>query len=182
MGSLTYTMITSADGFTADADGRFDWAVPTASIHRHVERLTATLSGQIYGPRMWETMKVWRDIRPGDGGDYGELEQEMYSFAETWRAIPAHVFSRGEGKPLTGDVLRKLKAASDGTLSIAGPGLAAVALREGLVDEVARYVVPVAVGGGTPWWPTGVRSDLVLLANEVLDAGWVYQQYRVSYC
>ena len=67
MGSLVYLMITSADGYTADADGNFDWAVPTPALHAHAERFTRGLSGQIYGPRMWETMRVWRDIRPGDG-------------------------------------------------------------------------------------------------------------------
>jgi len=179
MGVLTYLMITSADGYTADAQGRFDWATPTPTIHAHVERFTRGLSGQIYGPRMWETMKVWRDIRPGDGGDYGELADVMYQYGETWRSIPTHVFNRREGNPLTGDALRELKAASGGTLSIGGPGLAAVALREGEVEEVARYIVPHAAGGGTPWWPVGLDADLELLDEESVDAGWVYLRYRV---
>jgi dihydrofolate reductase len=179
MGRLAYLMITSADGFTAGPDGTFDWSLPTPVIHRHVGEITKTLAGEIYGARMWETMKVWQDIRPGDGNDYGELAEAMYEYGEIWRSMPHHVFSRSRGKPLTGEALRELKAASGGTLGIAGPTLAAVALRLGEVDEVARYVVPHATGGGTPWWPEGLEADLELIESEAVDAGWVYLRYRV---
>jgi len=97
-----------------------------------------------------------------------------------WRSTPKHVFSRAEGKPFTGEALRELKAASDGILSISGPGLAAVALREGEVDEVARYIVPVCLGGGTPWWPGGVRASLELLDQQVLTGGWMFLRYAVK--
>lgn len=90
------------------------------------------------------------------------------------------MFSRAEGKPFTGEALRELKAASDGILSISGPGLAAVALREGEVDEVARYIVPVCLGGGTPWWPGGVRASLELLDQQVLTGGWMFLRYAVK--
>jgi dihydrofolate reductase len=179
MGSLVYLMITSADGYTADADGNFDWATPTPALHAHAEHFTRGLSGQIYGPRMWETMRVWEDIRPGDGQDYGDMAEVMYSYGEAWRSLPTHVFDRSQGNPLTGDRLRELKAASGGPLSIGGPGLAAVAVREGEVDEVARYVVPHVTGGGTPWWPRDVGARLELIGHERVDAGWVYLRYRV---
>lgn len=179
MASLTYLMITSADGYTARPDGTFDWYMPTPTFHHHVEKFTRGLSGQIYGPRMWETMKVWNDITPGDGNDYGELAQEMYQYGETWRALTTHVFSRADGNPLTREALRELKAASDGELSIGGPGLAEVALGWGEVDEVARYVVPYASGGGTPWWPLGLEARLELTDCENVDSGLIYLRYRV---
>jgi len=179
MGRLIYTMITSADGFTTSPDGTFEWAVPTPTIHRHAGENTAALAGEIYGPRMWETMKAWQDIRPGDGQDYGDLAAVMYEFGEIWRAIPHHVFSREQGKPLTRDALRELKESSDGDLGIAGPGLAAVALELGEVDEVARYVVPCTTGGGTPWWPHGIAARLELVHHEVLDAGWLFERHLV---
>jgi hypothetical protein len=179
MATLTYMMTTSADGFTTSPDGTFGWSMPTPSIHRHAAALSRDLAGEIYGPRMWETMKVWEDIRPGDGGEYGELTDALYEFAEQWRAMPHHVFNRAEGNPLTLEKLRELKAASGGELSISGPGLAAVALEWGEVDEVARYVVPVTTGGGTPWWPRGVSATLDLIDEELLEAGWVYMRYRI---
>ncbi len=179
MATLTYLMITSADGYTADSDGDFSWGEPSPVFHRHVETFTRGLAGQIYGPRMWDTMRVWQDITRGDGNDYGELAEEMYQYGETWRALPTHVFSRAEGKPLTQEALRELKAASDGELTIGGPGLAAVALQWGEVDEVARYVVPYATGGGTPWWPLGLSSKLESIAQEDVDGTWSYLRYRV---
>ena len=54
----------------------------------------------------------------------------------------------------------KREAARD--LSIGGPGLAAEALRAGLVDECHLLLTPVAVGGGTAALPPGLRVDLEL--------------------
>jgi len=180
MATLTYLMTTSIDGFTTGPDGEFDWAMPTPAAHRHAQELVSRLAGEIYGPRMWETMRVWEDIRPGDGADFGELTEAMYDYGELWRSMPHHVFSRAEGKPLTGEILRELKASTQGELSISGPGLAAVALREGEVDEVGRYIVPHATGGGTQWWPEGLEAELELIAHEHVDAGWIYLRYRVT--
>jgi dihydrofolate reductase len=179
MATLTYLMVTSVDGYTTSPDGTFDWSEPSEANHRHAAAFASGLAGEIYGPRMWETMRVWQDIRPGDGNDYGDLAGVMYEYGELWRSKPHHVFSRAEGKPLTREALRELKAASDGELGISGPGLAAEALRWGEVDEVARYVVPHVTGGGTPWWPLGLDADLELTDHQELDAGWVFLRYRV---
>ena len=179
MATLTYVMITSADGYTASADGTFTWAMPSAAAHRHAGDLASELAGEIYGPRMWETMKFWQDVGPHDGVDYGELTHVMHEYAQIWQSQPHYVFSRAEGNPLTREGLRELKAASDGKLGISGPGLAALALEWGEVDEVARYIVPVTVGGGTPWWPAGVEAQLELLEHQEIDAGWVFLRYAV---
>jgi hypothetical protein len=180
MATLTYFMITSVDGYTTASDGDFAWAEPSPATHRHALGLTSGLAGEIYGPRMWETMRFWEGVRPGDGGDYGDLAEEMYAYGEAWRANPHFVFSRAEGKPLTLDALRQLKASHDGELSISGPGLAAIAIGWGEVDVVARYVVPHATGGGTPWWPRGESARLELAHHEELDAGWLYERYAVT--
>ena len=74
--------------------------------------------------------------------------------------------------------IRALKADSATDLSIGGPGLAAHALRAGLVDEIHQFINPVIVGGGTSWLPAGVRLNLDLLdqfrfANGVLHAHYL---------
>jgi hypothetical protein len=33
MGKLIYLMTTSLDGYAADKDGNFDWAVPSEEVH-----------------------------------------------------------------------------------------------------------------------------------------------------
>ena len=41
MARLIYSAITSLDGYVADADGRFDWAVPDDEVHTFVNDLGA---------------------------------------------------------------------------------------------------------------------------------------------
>jgi dihydrofolate reductase len=59
--------------------------------------------------------------------------------------------------------VRQMKAAADRDLTIGGPRLAGLALEAGLVDEFQLFVAPVVVGGGTRFFPNGVRLDLELL-------------------
>ena len=66
-----------------------------------------------------------------------------------------------------------MKAASDRDLSVGGPGLAATALRAGLVDELRRFVVPEIVGGGTSFLPRGVRLGLELVDERRFPNGTV---------
>ena len=66
---------------------------------------------------------------------------------------------------LTGDiggaVTTALDAAGGKNLELLGADVAAQAFRRGLVDEVLVYIVPVVLGGGTPFSPPGAgRVDL----------------------
>jgi hypothetical protein len=50
---LTYTALTSLDGFVSDENGNFDWAEPDAEVHRFVndlERPIGTLPGDVHAP------------------------------------------------------------------------------------------------------------------------------------
>ena len=58
-----------------------------------------------------------------------------------------------------------------------GPGLAAQAIRAGLVDEYHLFVTPVVVGGGTRWLPDGVRLGLVLRGARRFGGGVVHLHY-----
>ena len=53
------------------------------------------------------------------------------------------------------------------------------ALREGLVDEIRLFVLPVLIGGGTPALPSGVRVDVELLDEHRFESGAVHLRYRV---
>jgi dihydrofolate reductase len=66
----------------------------------------------------------------------------------------------------------------DGDVSVGGPGLAASAIRAGLVDEYHLFVIPVVVGGGTAVFPDGVRTGLDLLDQRRFAGGVVYLRYR----
>jgi len=77
------------------------------------------------------------------------------------------------------DAVRELKAATDDDLTVDGPGLAAAALRAGLVDEIAQYLSPAVVGGGTPFYPGGLRLALELRDERRFGNGVVYVCYAV---
>ena len=70
----------------------------------------------------------------------------------------------------------KERAPSD--LSVGGPGLAAEAIKVGLVDEYQLFLVPVVVGGGTRALPDRVRMSLELLGERRFQNGTVYLHYR----
>lgn len=71
-------------------------------------------------------------------------------------------------------------ARADRDLSVGGPGLAAHAIRAGLVDEFQFFVVPIIVGGGTRALPDHARITLSLLEKRSFTGGVVYLRYRVG--
>jgi len=77
------------------------------------------------------------------------------------------------------DAVRQPKSDADHDLTVNGPGLAAHALRAGLVDDVEPIVFPVVVGGGTRFYPDGGPLDLELRETRRFDLGVVALRYAV---
>jgi riboflavin biosynthesis pyrimidine reductase len=84
------------------------------------------------------------------------------------------------GREFHPQVVRELKAQSPLDISLAGPTLAAYAIRTGLVDEYHLLVVPTVLGGGTRVVPSNVRIRLDLLVKAVLPNGMVYLRYHAQ--
>lgn len=59
MAKLIYAMLQSLDGYTEDARGKFDWAVPDAEVHAYVNDLASSVGAYLYGRRMYDTMAYW---------------------------------------------------------------------------------------------------------------------------
>ena len=76
------------------------------------------------------------------------------------------------------EAVRALKERGD--VSIGGPGLAASAIRAGLVDEYQLFVTPVVVGGGTSVFPDGVRARLALAEERRFTSGVVFLRYHAQ--
>jgi dihydrofolate reductase len=179
---LVYSAIASLDGYVADAEGGFAWAAPSAEVHAFVNDLVRPLGTHLYGRRMYEVMSFWETT--------DDDAPEMRDFAQIWRAADKVVFSRTLPEPTTArtrlerefdpDAVRRMKAEAGTDISIGGPGIAAEALRAGLVDELHLFVTPVVVGGGTPWLPDGLRLDLELLDERRFSSGVVYMHHRVD--
>ncbi|MEJ2885458.1 dihydrofolate reductase family protein [Actinomycetospora aeridis] len=183
MGRLIYSMLTSLDGYTADADGDFGWGITEdAELHTAMEEYTRGVGTYLYGRRMYETMVFWEtaDALPGEPA-------EVAAFAKTWQAADKVVYSRTLEevasartrieRELDADAVRALKDAGD--LTVDGPELASAALAAGLVDEIAPVVMPVVVGGGTRFLPDGVRLGLELVGERRFASGAMHLRYRV---
>lgn len=188
MAKLTYTAITSLDGYIEDENGTFDWAAPVPEVHTFVNDLERATGTYLYGRRMYETMAVWQTVglEPAGTADATPPTEEL-DFAEVWRAADKVVYSRtldATSTPRTRlerefdpEAVRRLKVAADRDLSVSGPGLAQHAFAAGLVDEVRLFVFPVVVGGGRPGRPRGVRIDLDLIDERRFRNGVVHVRY-----
>jgi dihydrofolate reductase len=182
---LIYAAIASLDGYIEDESGRFDWAAPDAEVHAFVNDLERPVGTHLYGRRMYETMVFWETAhtRP-------DPPPHILDYAEIWQAADKVVYSRTLDeasstrtrieREFDPEAVLELKESADRDLGIGGPELAAEALRTGLVDEFQLFLAPVAVGGGKPALPRGVRLDLALLDERRFESGMVFLRYRVA--
>lgn len=184
MGTLSYSMHTTLDGYIEDATGSFDWGNPDEEQHRVSNQQVADTSALLFGRRMYEIMEDFWTAPERAGGE--EVEAE---FARVYTATPRIVFSDtltevADGCRLVRSAdavaeVQRLKKEIDGRLHVNGPTLAA-SLAD-LVDEVEPFVLPVTVGGGKPFYPLGVRWDLTLVEHRVYPAsGVAYLRYLVN--
>ena len=183
MGLLRYTVIASVDGYVEDRTGSFDWAEPDEEVHAFANEQERSIGTELYGRRMWETMRWW-------GTDEATTDQSpvVEEFAAAWRAVDKVVFSASLEPPdaprtrlertFEPAAVRALKESSDRDLSVGGAALAATALKAGLVDEIGLILVPVSVGGGKPALPDAMLR-LDLLEERRFAGGTVYLRYAV---
>jgi dihydrofolate reductase len=177
---LSYSMISSLDGYTADTAGKFDWAEPDEEVVAAVNDLERGIGTYLYGRRMYEVMRYW------ETESMQERSPADRDFAQIWRAADKIVYSttlRSASSARTRieprfdpEAVRALKDGGD--VSVGGPGLASAAIAAGLVDEFHLFAAPVAVGGGTPVFPAGTRVQLDLVDQRRFDSGFVYLRYR----
>lgn len=191
MAKLIYSAIASLDGYVEDTAGAFDWSAPDDEVLAFVNDLERPIGTYLYGRRMYETMTYWETASIDAGQteiDAGQTEPER-DFARIWRAAEKIVYSHTLPAPMTvhtrlersfdrADV-RRLKQSSTSDLSIGGADLAGQALAAGLVDECQVFLGPVAVGGGKPVFPLGVRLRLELLDEHRFSGGTVCLRYAV---
>ena len=151
-------------------------------MHAFVNDLERPIGTSLYGRRMYEVMAAWETLDAN--------EPFMRDFAAIWRAADKVVYSTSLEAVSTSRtrlervfdpaVVRQMKESAARDLSVGGPGLAALAIAAGLVDECHLFVSPVVVGGGTRALPDNVRLELELLDERRFGHGVVYLRYRVA--
>lgn len=180
MARLLYAFLASLDGAVVDEEGSFAWAAPDDEVHAAVNEISTAVGTFLLGRRMYEVLSAWETMETD--------EPTLRDFASIWRNADKVVYSKTLDAVSTArtrierrfdlDDVRRLKDAADRDLSIAGPTLAAHAIRAGLVDEWHLFLVPYVAGGGTSVFPPGVRRSLTLLEQRRFTNGTVYLRYR----
>ena len=183
MAKLIHSAISSLDGYIADEDGNFDWAVPDEEVHAFINDLDRPLGTYLYGRRMYEMMAGWET-------DHTLADQSplMRDFAELWQSADKIVYSRTLEAVSTArtriernfdpEAIRQMKVSAGRDMVVGGADLAAQAFRAGLVDECHLFVAPIVVGGGKQSLPNDVRVKLELLGERRFEGGMVYLRYR----
>jgi dihydrofolate reductase len=183
-GTLVYSAITSLDGYTADANGNFEWGAPDDEVLAFINEVERGFGTYLYGRRMYETMVYWET--DGDTDDHGPGDRD---FAAIWRAATKVVYSTTlQGVSSTDtriertfdpEAVQRMKETAGHDISIGGPHLASQGLAAGLVDELRLFVTPVTVGGGTPALPIHFRSAFELIAVDRFVGGVTHLHYRI---
>jgi dihydrofolate reductase len=178
---LIYSMLASLDGYVADEEGRWDWAIPDEEVHTFINDLSRPIGTYLLGRRMYDVLVAWETM--DTAGEPPPIED----FAQIWRATDKIVYSTTLERPSSErtrierefdpEAVRQLKALAEEDLSVGGPNLAAEAFKAGLVDECHLFVAPAIVGGGTQSLPDGVRLDLELLDERRFGNGMVFLRY-----
>jgi dihydrofolate reductase len=174
MAKLVYLLNQSLDGYV----DHLKMGPPPPELFGHFIEQTRSVTGMLYGRRIYEIMHYWDDDLP----DWDTAEHE---FAAAWRSKPKWVVSRslesvGPNAILVKNdietAVRELKAQQVGEIDVAGPNLAGSLTDLGLIDEYRLYLHPVVLGGGTPYF-AGPRPPLRLVASDVIGESVVRLTY-----
>jgi dihydrofolate reductase len=185
MAKLIYSVITSLDGYVADEHGNFDWAEPDEEVHTFVNGLERPIGTYLYGRRMYEVMVYWESAHT-----LADQPPFIRAFAQIWQAADKIVYSKTLERVSSAstrierdfdpEVVWQMKEQAGADITVGGPGLAAQAIKAGLVDEFQLFVAPIVVGGGKNSLPNKVRQELELLGERSFGNGMVYLHYSAK--
>jgi dihydrofolate reductase len=188
MGKLIYAIMTSLDGFVADQDGNFEWAMPSEEVHAFINGIVRNVGTSLLGRNMYEIMKIWDTIpTEGTGGPMDGPSEAMNDYAGIWQAAKKIVYSTSLSdvtianatieRVFHPETVKKLVAESDKDFDIGGPRMAAEAIKAGIVDEYHQIIAPVIIGNGNYWLPRDIKIDLKLVDVRKFENGFVHLQY-----
>jgi dihydrofolate reductase len=182
--SLIYVMNVSLDGYVEDEHGRLDFASPDEEVNASINQLTSSVGTYLYGRRMYEAMVYWETA-----DSVPDLPQFLRDWTQLWQAAEKIVYSRTLAEPRSArtrierefdpEAVRRLKDETHRDITVNGPGLAAHALRAGVVDELQMFVCPAVVGAGKRFFPEQLPLKLELMDEHRFRNGVVFLRYAV---
>lgn len=181
MGRLIAMMSLSLDGFIEGPGQDISWGRISEEIHLEFNDYLAASSAFLHGGRIQRMMDDYWPTADQDP----EASPATLAFQKIWQTKTKFVFSRTltTDDPTVG-VLRRvdatevqaLKDLAKNDLYLGGAAITAELARLGLIDEYRLYVMPTALGEGTPLFAE--RVDLELLESRAFDNGVVLNRYR----
>ncbi len=180
-----FGMSVSLDGFINGPDGDLSWHKVDDELFSHFIEIDRRTGWHVYGRGLYETMQYWETFREEDAPPGDTL---MAEYARIWEELPKLVVSRtlesvsGNARLLAGDLadaIVELKKTSEGDISVGGASLAGSLAQLGLIDEYHRYVTPVVIGDGTPFFHPRIDPfELELLETQTFGSGVLLERYR----
>jgi dihydrofolate reductase len=185
MAKLHYVTVMSLDGYIGD--GHYDWSIPAAGSTAFITEVIRPFGTYLYGRKNFETMSFW------ETPDLSNIGAENQEFVRVWQSAEKIVYSKSLKSVTTRktrlekdfDVqkIREMKTRSAKDLCIGGPTLAALAIRNSLIEEIHLFVVPTTIGNAIPVIPVLPKDILLrleLIEQRRFSEGWVYLRYRIQ--
>jgi dihydrofolate reductase len=176
MGKIVSNFFISLDGVVESPD---KWHFPyfDDAMGEIMGRAMESTSAWMMGRKLYDE---WSDHWPAQGPEV--------PFAEFINTTPKYVLSSTLKDPswrnttvISGDVaagVQELKDRNDGDIGMSGsPTTVRWLLANGLLDELALLVHPIAVGWGERLFDDKTTQPLKLLHSETLDTGVLFLRY-----
>jgi hypothetical protein len=183
MAKLIYSAISSLDGYVADEEGNFDWAVPDEEVHAFINDLDrAGRHLPLRAPnvrddgRLGDRPHTRRPVAPDAGlrPDLASRRQNRVLQDASGR-IYRQDAERARVRPRSGqaDEVPGWPRPHRGRSRTRRPGV-----RGRFIDECHLFVAPMVVGGGKRSLPDNLRLRLELLDERRFESGMVYLFYH----
>jgi dihydrofolate reductase len=167
-----YYVATSIDGLIADRFGNVDWLGPFFDRDYGFHGFLDSIDTVVMGRRTYERILKSAKTNPYEGKHFVVLSR-------TWTSGPyADLFWQG---PLQ-ELMLRLEAMGSKSLWIVGGGsVAGTFLEAGLLDEVQQFVMPLALGSGTPLFgPLRQQAALRLTDSQFFANGVLQLRYATE--
>ena len=184
MGKLIYTVLTSLDGYTADAEGNFHWAEPEEDVHIFINKLELKNEIILCGRKMYEILSFWENL-PEDE----KRPDYIKEYQAAWKKAKKIVFSSSLKEIKTANTILKtdfnraeleaLKKWEPENIGIGGAELASQAFSFGQIDEIYRFLFPVMIGSGKRWLECEKAVNLRRIESREFSNGVVMLHYSV---
>jgi dihydrofolate reductase len=179
----------SLDGFAADPNRQLDFLTYDKELSQYADELIKTVGSPVYGRVTYQLMEghfppVLKDPN---------ANKHTLQHAQWLENIPKIVFSKTLNEVTWNNTLlikdniaeevNKLKQQPGKDLVIFGsPGLSAVLMELGLIDEYRLTVHPIILGKGISMFANNnTKSNLKLLDSKTLKSGVVALHYSTSH-